>query len=185
MARKKKYRLDVHYVSLTRPVSQEELRARVKLAIEKAKAGETGKDAGEQVADEIIIRAAMVSADRLKAYDRLEAQDDAQNWIMEALDKSPLEMIEVDIEAVDSTVRRTWVSMLEASDILGALVPDLCENWSPPSKLEEWVYVPDFIFEPLLAESRRLNPQWGVQAGVNLGNLAPGSQSNGNDGTTD
>jgi hypothetical protein len=183
---KKKYRLEVHYLSLTRPVSAEELQGKVREAIEKAKQRDkTAKDAGEEVAEEIIMRIALVSADRLKAYDRLEAQDYAGDWIMAALDKTPLEMTEVEVEEIDPIPRRTWISILEAADIVGALVPELCENWSPPAKLEDWVYVPDWIFQPLLVEARRLNPQWRIQAGVNLGNSVPGSQTNGENGTTD
>lgn len=186
MAKKKEFRLEIHYVSINRPISGEELRARVTEALEKAKEGDkTAKDAGEEIAEEIILKIAMVSADRLKAYDRLEGQDIAADWIMEALDKTPMEMVDVEVEEIEDVRRRTWISMLEASDIVGALVPDFCENWSPPDKLEEWVYVPDYIFQPLLVEARRLNPQWGIQAGVNLGNSTPGSQSNGEDGTTD
>jgi hypothetical protein len=186
---------EVVYVTLFPPLSPTELEEMVELQIEAQEAESEDDEAakkksGVEIAAEIMegmmIEIALTSANRLKAYDRSNAQQAARKWLLDQLGITLREAADYDFtnDAVSQDVQRRMVAMQEAADIIGALVPDKCKGWSPPEELEDWPELPDWLFQPVRAEALRLNPQWGIQGGVALGNIGPGSRNSGKSGTT-
>ena len=143
-------RNEVHYLNIFPPLSPADLQELVDAQIEalekKAEAGE-GEDAeesksGVEIAADIMdgmkIRLAMVSANRMKAYDRTDAQTEARQWLLKELELTISDAVEYDFqEGTPENVQRMMLAMQEAADIIGALIPDKCEGGTPPKVLEE------------------------------------------------
>lgn len=154
----------IHYLEIAIPVSAVVMRADIETetakAKERLKEGETLDNAAiaEKVQRRYTLSLAMVSATRRKSYDRGNARTAARDWL-----KSELGLEELDGDAFDNISEdhaRTWASMWQASDIIGALVPEKCKRWSPPKLPQDWEDVPDYIFTPALEKAYELNPQW-------------------------
>ena len=50
--------------------------------------------------------------------------------------------------------------LIQASAIIGSIVPGECENFDVPENIEDWLEVPDWIFDPLLENAVLLNTHW-------------------------
>jgi len=123
----------------------------------------------QEAPPEQVIKLAMVSASRVKAYDRQDARVDLRRWLMRTMGRDP-DAEEVDEEVANTELKdlpedvgRQWMCMFQACDIVGALVPDQCVNWEAPEELEGWLDVEDYIFSPALERAWRLNPHWRLE----------------------
>lgn len=148
---------------------------------------ERGEDAKEQPAPEGTIRVPMVSATRVKAYDRNDARIELRKWILREMGVDP-ESEEaderVDLADLPDRLQREWVTLFQATDIIGAMADLPCENWEPPAELAGWLEVMDYIYTPLLDKAWVLNPHWRLEATpLSKNGPEPGSQSSKGDST--
>ena len=148
----------IHYVTIVRPEGFEPAQIAEAMS-ESADAVE----AGEKVAKESVIRLAMVTASRMKAYDRGEAQDTMIEWLQK---KTGIEdPTGLDVTKLGKDDFRFFTSAWTACDIVGALVPEECEGWDEiPDDVLGWPGVDDYIYDPALAKARALNPHWASEA---------------------
>lgn len=175
--------MDPCFIDVLLPMTVQELQQQVDEALEDADSPVT---AGEKVKKNNTIRLALVPATRRQAYLRLDARNEAREWLQEQTGVEDAD--DLNFEDLSRELQIDWNIMFQAADIIGALVPDQCEDWTPPDSLNGWCDVSDLIFREALGAALQLNPQWAAEAmlqGESEGNVPPGSQSNGESGTSD
>ena len=121
-----------------------------------------GPTIASKVRDRHSIKIALVTASRLKAYDRAEFLDAVQSWFLKAMGIDDAVQL-AEIEDFPPGVRSKWFVLKQAADIVGSLVPEECVGWEPPEEMEGWFDVPDYIFEPVFEKAIGLNPHWGLE----------------------
>ena len=67
---------------------------------------------------------------------------------------------ELDLTDMTRKQQRQWIVMGQATAVAAALVEEESENFDVPETLLGWCRVPDAIFEPALAATYGLNPNW-------------------------
>ena len=149
---------DIEYIEIVRPDGFR--REQIEEAMAESADGVEG---GKKVLKKSIIRLAMVTVTRLKAYDRGEAQDQVLAWVRSQLGIE--ENDDLDFTQMPTKDFYRFQALWTACDIVGALVPEACENFPEmPDDVFGWPDAKDFIFDPALAAARRLNPHWAVEA---------------------
>jgi hypothetical protein len=148
----------LHWVEIHPPEYIAELFA----AIER---GETGD---RKVPDDKLIKVPMVSASRVKAYERQDARVELRRWSLTQMGRDPDDDSSDDepgpnLIDLPETMQREWLCLFQATDIVGAIVDDKCVNWTPPTDLAGWLDVEDYIFSPLLDKAWSLNPHWRLE----------------------
>lgn len=148
-------------------VINDRLEALVKAAREAGddlEAKEALAKAASEVAEEAkeTIEVTLCTASRRQATRRGDMRRAARQWLMVRVGaKTP---DEIDWQGMDDETADLWMPMWQAADIMGAVVPGSCVNWVPPTDLEGWADVKDYIFSRLLSETWALNPHWRDEA---------------------
>ena len=148
---------EIYYVVVQKPLLHEELE---RLAREVADDEDQERKA-EEIVQARSMRIALTSASRRQAYRRMAAQNAARDWFAKRIGvKSWLEIDGDVLKGLDVDTHHEWLAVWSACDVIGALVPEACENWEPPERLEDWAELKDYIFQPLIRRTWELNPQW-------------------------
>lgn len=116
-----------------------------------------GTDVAKEIMADNTIKIALRSISRRQAYSRGNMQNEAKDWLVNAVGAEDFSAI--NIREVPEEVGEVWTAMYQAADIVPAIIPEKCDGWEIPSTLEGWADVPDWIFQRLLAETWALNPQ--------------------------
>lgn len=128
-------------------------------AKEAAQEGRNPKEVVDEYIETHTIRLGFVSATRRQSYKRGDAMQAAMKWLLDLHGVKSID--DIDLSAMDKDTTVTWIAAWQSADIIGALVSH--ENWEPPKRPEDWADIPDYIFNPALAMTWQLNPQWAAE----------------------
>jgi len=120
----------------------------------------TGAQDAEKIMSKHVIKVALRSVSRRQAFRRSAMIADARKWFYEKTGIDPNEVGLEDRPEVPDEIGQDMVGLIQAADIMAAIVPEKCEGWDVPKSQEEWLDAPDWLFTRVIAETYALNPQF-------------------------